>query len=426
MYDSVGLARHLFTIHTTALLRVLMHQGIYVAMMLSAAGFRHLVRHARPESEWFGTLTFGAAVVWLAVTLVADGLMGGAVLDTLRGDADSSAVRALVMGTILIYNGAIAFTITGLFLVSAASATLDSGVLPRRTGWLGYAAAALCLVSVPAMFTGPVDATGLYNPGGWGPAIIANFPPLCCFVTRACRWPVLASRSTVGRPHTNGRDQMKHSGLRRAVTWSAIGSAAIVSSAVFVHRAIGSVRATGDESTRPFPGDDLIPNPRGVFTNAVTIHARPDQVWPWLAQMGAGRAGWYSYDRLDNGGEPSACRIVPELQHLEVGMVFPAGPGITDGFTLVAFEPERFLVLEWKARDGVRLVSWAFALEPLNGMTRLIVRVRGGRGYGFFGLSPTLTQHIVPVVHAVHFIMQRRQLLGIAYRAATLGVGGES
>lgn len=137
-------------------------------MMIFAAGFRHLVRHARPESEWLGTLTFGAAAVWLAVTLVADGLMGGAVLDTLGGGADASAVRAPVMGTILIYNGAIAFAITGLFLVSAAWATLDSGVLPRWTGWLGQAAAALCLVSVPAMFTGPADATGFYNPGGAG------------------------------------------------------------------------------------------------------------------------------------------------------------------------------------------------------------------------------------------------------------------
>jgi hypothetical protein len=65
-------------------------------------GFRHLVRHARPESEWLGTLTFGAAAVWLAVTLVADGLMGGATLDTLRGDADASAVRALVMGVTMV------------------------------------------------------------------------------------------------------------------------------------------------------------------------------------------------------------------------------------------------------------------------------------------------------------------------------------
>ena len=90
MYDGAGFARHLFDIRTMALLRILMDQGIYVGMMVFAAGFRHLVRHARPESEWLGTLTFGAAAVWLAVTLVADGLMGGAVLDTLRGDADAS------------------------------------------------------------------------------------------------------------------------------------------------------------------------------------------------------------------------------------------------------------------------------------------------------------------------------------------------
>ena len=63
MYDGAGFARHLFDIRTIALLRVLMDQGIYVGMMVFAAGFRHLVRHARPESEWLGTLTFGAAAV---------------------------------------------------------------------------------------------------------------------------------------------------------------------------------------------------------------------------------------------------------------------------------------------------------------------------------------------------------------------------
>jgi hypothetical protein len=136
VYDGAGYARHLRDIQTTAFLRVLMDQGIYVAMMLFAAGFRHLVRSARPESEWLGTLTFGAAVVWLAVTLVADGLMGGAVLDTLEGDADPSAVRALVMGTLFIYNGSIAFTITCLFLVSAAWATRPWG--PRTAPTAGH------------------------------------------------------------------------------------------------------------------------------------------------------------------------------------------------------------------------------------------------------------------------------------------------
>ena len=177
-----GFARHLFDIRTMALLRVLMDQGIYVGMMVFAAGFRHLVRHARPESEWLGTLMFGAAAVWLAVTLVADGLMGGAVLDTLRGDADASAVRALVMGTVLIYNGSIAFAITGLFLVSAAWATLDSGVLPRWTGWLADMAGGIVSDSRAGDVLRAVDAAGFYNAGGWGPAIIANFPPLIWFL----------------------------------------------------------------------------------------------------------------------------------------------------------------------------------------------------------------------------------------------------
>lgn len=69
------------------------------------------------------------------------------------------------MGTMLIYNGSIAFAITGLFLVSAAWATLDSGVLPRWTGWLAHLAAALCLISMPAMFTGPIDGKGSTTQG---------------------------------------------------------------------------------------------------------------------------------------------------------------------------------------------------------------------------------------------------------------------
>ena len=177
-----------------------------------------------------------------------------------------------------------------------------------------------------------------------------------------------------------------------------------------------SVRATREEKTRGLPGDALIHDAIGSLTHAVTIARVPDDVWPWLAQMGAGsRAGWYSYDVVDNGGRPSAVRIIPELQHLKVGTVFPALPGATDGFMVTAFDPERFLILEWKAPDGARLVSWAFVLEPAGrGASRLIVRARGGRGYRFRGLPWWLTKRIIPIVH---FVMQRKQLLEIARRA---------
>ena len=105
VYDGPGFARHLFDIKHVAFTRILMDQGIYISMLVFAAGLRHLIRQARAETEWIGTLLFGAAVGWVAVTVVADGLEGGAVLDTLNGNPDPSAVRALIAGTLLIYNG---------------------------------------------------------------------------------------------------------------------------------------------------------------------------------------------------------------------------------------------------------------------------------------------------------------------------------
>ena len=182
VYDGRAFSEHLFNIHNVAFTRILMDQGIYFSIMIFAAGFRHLVRQARPECEWLGTLVFGASIVWLAVTLVADGLEGGAVLDTLQGSADPSTVRALIQSTVLVYNGSIAFAITGLFLAAAGYASMASDIVPRWTAWLAYAGAAICLFSVPAMYGGPVNANGLYNAGGWGPAIIANFPPLFWFL----------------------------------------------------------------------------------------------------------------------------------------------------------------------------------------------------------------------------------------------------
>lgn len=200
VYDGAAFGQHLFVIKNVAFTRILLDQGIYVAIIVFAAGFRHLIRQVRAEYEWAGTLVFGSALVWVAVTLVADGLEGGAVLDTLGGPADASAVRALVEGTLLIYNGSIAFTITGMFLASAGYATFATGVLPRWTGWVAYVGAGLCALCLPAMYVGPVDPSRFYNAGGWGPAIITNFPPLVWFLVVSVwmirRRETVASRSS--------------------------------------------------------------------------------------------------------------------------------------------------------------------------------------------------------------------------------------
>jgi membrane protease YdiL (CAAX protease family) len=177
-----------------------------------------------------------------------------------------------------------------------------------------------------------------------------------------------------------------------------------------------TVQADSGERTRALPGDERIPQPVASLTHATTIRRLPRDVWPWIAQMGAGsRAGWYSYDFLDNGRRPSARRIVSELQNVSVGTIFPALPGVTDAFIVLAIDPGRFLLLGWLSPAGTPLTTWAFVLEELApDSTRLIVRARAGTGYRFHGLPSWLTTRIVPIVH---FVMQRKQLLGIARRA---------
>ena len=175
------------------------------------------------------------------------------------------------------------------------------------------------------------------------------------------------------------------------------------------------VRATAAERAKTFPGDDLIPQPIGVVNHAITIHRSSHEVWPWLVQMGSGRAGWYAYDFIDNGGQHSAERILPEYQDISVGSVFPALPGAKDVFVVAECEPERSLVLSWRLADGRYQTTWAFVLEqPQPDQTRLIVRGRVASGYRPYGLPQSFA---LSTGRIAHFIMQRKQLLGIARRA---------
>jgi hypothetical protein len=178
-----------------------------------------------------------------------------------------------------------------------------------------------------------------------------------------------------------------------------------------------SVHARHDERTRPLPGDEIITPAVGSLTHAITIRRPRHDVWPWLLQMGAGRAGWYSYDIIDNGGHQSAERIVPELQHPTVGDIFPALPGEKKGFILLRCEAARYLVLGWRpSPDAAPIMTWAFVLEePASGTTRLIVRARAGGDYQPPFDLPSWT--ITSLVPAGHYFMQRKQLLGIARRA---------
>jgi hypothetical protein len=181
-----------------------------------------------------------------------------------------------------------------------------------------------------------------------------------------------------------------------------------------------SVRADRAERAVPLPGDDILPGAIATMTHAITLSRPRHEVWPWLVQMGTGRAGWYSYDTIDNGGRPSADRLLSEYQGIGVGTVFPAGPRPTEGFHVLRLRPERHLILGWVPPGvGAPITTWAFVLrEPEPGRTRLLVRVRVAAAFRPFGLPPGLG---VPLARAGHHVMQRRQLVGIARRVESRG-----
>ena len=175
------------------------------------------------------------------------------------------------------------------------------------------------------------------------------------------------------------------------------------------------VQATEVERSRLLPGDHLIPKPSGVLTHAITVNCSRRELWPWLIQMGADRAGWYSYDALDNGGRRSAGEILRDFQNPPVGAVFPALPGRRDGFVLIERDPPNQLVLGWPSPTGGQMVTWAFVLDEVEpSVTRLLVRARASADYRFHHLPNTIGLWLAQVVH---FIMERKQLVEVARRA---------
>jgi len=147
--------------------------------------------------------------------------------------------------------------------------------------------------------------------------------------------------------------------------------------------------ATEEEVGGTYPGADLVPEGQRSPTMAVTIDVRREQVWPWLVQMGGDRGGWYSWDRLDNGGRPSATAVHPEWQGLAVGdyIKYWTRKGPVDAWQVAALEPNRFLGLRAlrdlrghildpdQSRPSSYVEGlWAFLLkEQPDGRTRLVI-----------------------------------------------------
>ncbi len=143
------------------------------------------------------------------------------------------------------------------------------------------------------------------------------------------------------------------------------------------------------------------------------MNAPPEDIWPWIVQIGFWRAGWDTYDLLDNPGRRSAERIVPELQHLEVGDLVPMGPGKSSGIWVKELVPNRSMVW-WNKKDN--RTTWVWSLDPLPaGGTRLVTRVRAPLNW-----AEPLSAAWLVMFELADFPMMRKCLLGIKRRAETL------
>ena len=180
------------------------------------------------------------------------------------------------------------------------------------------------------------------------------------------------------------------------------------------HRRWGATKA---EVERSLPGDEIVPQPKMTSTRAITIEATPDQIWPWLAQLGQGRGGMYSYETLENlaGCDiHNADHILPECQNLQEGDEIRMGPEGYPFYTVAEMQPERALVLrghdpQTKAPGPA---SWTFVLERQpDGSTRLISRQRSDYepGPANFVMWRVFTE-------PVSFIMEQKMLRTLKQR----------
>jgi hypothetical protein len=195
---------------------------------------------------------------------------------------------------------------------------------------------------------------------------------------------------------------------RKARIWAASSAAMLILVLVlvwFVYRPWAlDWGATDEEIGRAMPGDSIVDAPTFVATRAVTIDAMPAEIWPWLVQLGYRRAGFYSYDRLDNDGIPSSDTLMPLYQGLREGDAIPLSPTLDARVALL--EPDRALLLVVEYGDW-DVWTWVWGLYPAASGTRLVSRLRVR--------APGLRARIF--LDLFEIVMMRKHLLGIKARA---------
>lgn len=322
---------------------------------------------------------------------------------SLAGMRASDVTRGAFGGT-----GALLWLATAFWLMATVSSVAAGlgllGAAPFRHRWRELA------------WTGVAGSIGLlvvFRPGAW--ALFGLVPDAVIVAL------LLRTRGGIPAAHRRRR-LLRDAGAAASVLF--VGYLALVIAARPWQLRWGS---TAEELRRPLAGDAPGVQPNFQIQHAVAIPAPPEEIWPWLAQLGHDRGGFYSYSWLENSfglHVRNADRIHPEWQTIAAGDSVISTPddylgtGRRFGWRVAQSEPNRVLVLE----------SWgAFVLEPSgDGTTKLIVRTRGA---GEDGPGALLLARLgLMVMEPAHFIMERRMLLGIRERveAARAAKGGAS
>jgi hypothetical protein len=172
--DSVALVEYISERSTQTFVVILADTFLLAFLIVFLACFQHLVTASRPDLAWVAQVTFGAGLVFIAVTLVGDSMEGGAALDVIALEPDPSVIRALIVGQSIMF-GSIGAVLLALFSVTAAYLTFASGAVRRWTGILA-ALTAVANLALAVLGFGGTSPSSFFASGGIGNALLGIFP----------------------------------------------------------------------------------------------------------------------------------------------------------------------------------------------------------------------------------------------------------
>jgi hypothetical protein len=211
-------------------------------------------------------------------------------------------------------------------------------------------------------------------------------------------------------------------GRKLALTLDTLSAVPIWAASPIVRRWHLRWGASDAEVAGAMPGDEVVPRAQFNATRSISIDAPPKDVWPWIAQLGYRRGGFYTYDQVDNAGEPSADRVLDVYQDLKVGDEIPMwheSHGLSIAYVVDSFDVPNWMFWVHRPHEGERPDStWSWRLDALPaGGTRLVTRMKQDYRWG----TPRLALFNLVLMEFGDFAMERRMLKGIKVRAERPG-----